>query len=128
LRQPLVARPRLRRSSLPRGGGALVSCVCNRPYRKPDEALGANRLLGRLPGPAWDRSHQLPVGGILAGPLQCPRLHVLGLAAPLHVSVGDRPTAEDVGIQVTFVRPSRKPEDADNAVDGKLVGPILRSQ
>jgi hypothetical protein len=41
----------------------------------------------------------------------------------LHVSVGDRPTAEDAGIQVTFVRPSRKPEDADNA--GKLVGPVL---
>ena len=41
----------------------------------------------------------------------------------LHVSVGDRPTAEDAGIQVTFVRPSRKPEDADNP--GKLVGPVL---
>ena len=43
----------------------------------------------------------------------------------LHVSVSDRPTAEDTGIQVTFVRPSRKPEDADSAVDGKLVGPVL---
>jgi hypothetical protein len=45
----------------------------------------------------------------------------------LHVSVGDpdRPNAEDTGIQVTFVRPSRRPEDAGKVVDGKLVGPVL---
>jgi hypothetical protein len=39
---------------------------------------------------------------------------------PLHMSVGDpdRPSAEDVGIQVTFVRPSWTPDH-----DGKLGGP-----
>ena len=49
--------------------------------------------------------------------------------SPLHVSVGgpDAPNAEDVGIQVTFVRPSRwSQEDTDRVISGKLVrGPVL---